>query len=546
FADAVAWHPNTTDPTLRSLVETALSASGLLGASLRRDGAHTTAWSVDANGNVVHPNLATVLVADPTHPDAALADRVLHRVPLLDNSEAAGSPAGLVIGRDGTFSVGPLHGRPPGTDDAGQLRPAEYVGAAQRRAAALKRAAELEEQAASLELDATRHDQTAGQLAGNASKISSATQNFPPRSAAHTAEATRAVAAGRAANAAQDATDAEQAAAEQAEIAQERRLEWEQRTRARGLPIDVSQLTSLRDNGERNAKELTTLAKQLAERFTARLDRLAADIRDDNVRTDKLAQHHADTTTAVRNAQRITNEHQALVEAVGLNANVAVNRHAQAVTARNALAGELTRASRQADEARQTVERRGYDLEQAQRQVNDARPPVTAAQRQLRTLLNVGGVAEVLFDPDAIPDLDNIDALVAAVGRAVQGRRTTSRRTLRERYDDSRAELAGLWTLDPGDTIENLDTYHLTHDTVGYTPPAAADAGRQLRERAQAALDRAEESALREFVIGRLPLAIGTAWVTMEDWVKAVNRKMQNATASSGVRVRINKALPKT
>jgi hypothetical protein len=50
---------------------------------------------------------------------------------------------------------------------------------------------------------------------------------------------------------------------------------------------------------------------------------------------------------------------------------------------------------------------------------------------------------------------------------------------------------------------------------------------------------------LREFVIGRLPLAIGTAWVTIEDWVKAVNRKMQNATASSGVRVRINKALAK-
>jgi hypothetical protein len=119
------------------------------------------------------------------------------------------------------------------------------------------------------------------------------------------------------------------------------------------------------------------------------------------------------------------------------------------------------------------------------------------------------------------------------------------RRLLRERYDTCRADLAGLWTLDPGDTYDGLDTFILTHDGVAYTPPASAEAGRRLRDRAQQALNKAEESALRDFVIGRLPLAIGTAWVRIEDWVKDVNRKMQKAAASSGVGVRISKALVK-
>jgi hypothetical protein len=116
---------------------------------------------------------------------------------------------------------------------------------------------------------------------------------------------------------------------------------------------------------------------------------------------------------------------------------------------------------------------------------------------------------------------------------------------LRERYDTCRAELAGLWTLDPGDPCEGLETYVLTHDSAGYSPPAAAETGRRLRDRAQAALNNAEESALRDFVIGRLPLAIGTAWVSIEDWIKDVNRKMQKAAASSGVGVRISKELVK-
>jgi hypothetical protein len=61
--------------------------------------------------------------------------------------------------------------------------------------------------------------------------------------------------------------------------------------------------------------------------------------------------------------------------------------------------------------------------------------------------------------------------------------------------------------------------------------------------KAQAALDMAEEAALRDFVVGRLPSAIGTAWTRLHDWVHDVNRKMRSASASSGVGVQVRARL---
>ncbi len=40
-------------------------------------------------------------------------------------------------------------------------------------------------------------------------------------------------------------------------------------------------------------------------------------------------------------------------------------------------------------------------------------------------------------------------------------------------------------------------------------------------------------------MIGRLPAAISTAWTRLRDWVREVNSKMRNATASSGVGVQV-------
>jgi hypothetical protein len=530
FADAVDWHPGFASPTERALVETALAASGLLGAALQSDGVRTDMWQVDATGTPVTPNLTSVLVIDPDHPQSAVAERVLLRVALHDTSTPS---AGLVVGRDGSYTAGPLRGRPP------QLANAEHVGAAQRRAAALARADALDAEATGLDAQATEHRKTAQHLRGDASRVEAALSEFPKSTAAARAEAIRAAAATRAAETQQTADDAAELAGQLTETAHALRLAWEQRTRARHLPIGVLELQQLRDDGERRARELDAKAKKLQERVMPRLDRLAASAADDQERNERLNRQHADATVIVERAARLAAEHEALVRAVGLDAATAVAQHADARGRRDNLEGQLGASAKAVTEAENLVRELGFEKRRAEQRIEDAGPPLAAALRRLRVLLDVNGVSALLA---VRPDQDD---LIDALGSAVAGKRTVRQRLLRERYDTCRTELAGLWTLDPGDTVETLDTYLLTHDGVGYAPPDAADAGRQLRDRAQQALNRAEESALRDFVIGRLPLAIGTAWVHIEDWVQAVNRKMRNASASSGVGVRIARSLSK-
>lgn len=71
------------------------------------------------------------------------------------------------------------------------------------------------------------------------------------------------------------------------------------------------------------------------------------------------------------------------------------------------------------------------------------------------------------------------------------------------------------------------------------TPSEAAELSGSVAERARTQLEEAEESALRDFIIGRLPTAIGVAWTELRDWVTDVNKKMVNASASSGVGVEV-------
>jgi hypothetical protein len=114
-----------------------------------------------------------------------------------------------------------------------------------------------------------------------------------------------------------------------------------------------------------------------------------------------------------------------------------------------------------------------------------------------------------------------------------------ARKTVRERADSVRTRLAGVWALDPGDDHGDLLTYVLTHRDSTYTPPQAAAHAKMLEQRAEQALAASEERALRDFVVGRLPAAISTAWTRLRDWSIEVNRRMRSAAASSGVGVQV-------
>jgi hypothetical protein len=154
----------------------------------------------------------------------------------------------------------------------------------------------------------------------------------------------------------------------------------------------------------------------------------------------------------------------------------------------------------------------------------------------LRSILQVHGVAESVLDKEPLADEANLLGQIAA---KTQGRRTLTVRTVLEKADEVRAKLAGIWSLDPGDSHGELITFVLRYRDGAYTPTDAAAHAQRLRQRAEAALQVSEEKALREFVIGRLPNAIGTAWTRLHDWQLQVNRKMQSAAASSGVSVQV-------
>ena len=124
----------------RASIEAALHAAGLLDAWLTPEGALLDPATLDTLLRPAAPvasgrSLAAVLCADPAAAlDAALIDRVLATVAY--GPTALGTGAQAAIGADGSFVLGPLHGR-------AAKEQAEHLGAAARAARRARRLAEV-------------------------------------------------------------------------------------------------------------------------------------------------------------------------------------------------------------------------------------------------------------------------------------------------------------------------------------------------------------------------------------------------------------------
>lgn len=542
---ALEWSPHLTDPNDRALVENAMATSGVLSARLTGGGVSTRAWQIRPTGPVAAHNLTAVLEVDKAHPLSAVAEEVLRRIalcPTATPADGAEASPSLVIGRDGTFRAGQLIGRPPGTDDRTLLPNAQHVGGAQRRAAALARAAVLDQEADELEDQAAAARSTAEQLQRTAAAIENRAGSFPPTCALTQAEAGRVVKAKEAARRHREATVANadaQAAAEH--VASERRA-WAERTQARSLPPDLDRLTVIHTESTSAASALVAAATILGGRLRSRLERLIEDVRRLDEAISGLPVLRTNAVSAHDKAAETSEKVEVLRANAGDAAQKAVNAHASASAKRDALRKQQDPARRKVDEATEAVNRVDERLKTAHETQQAAQPAADTRRRELQALLDVPGVTDVLFNTSG-EDLPPDDQLLTTVSAALDGKRTYGRKTLRERYDAARAALAGTWTLDPADSYGELDTFVLTHDDVPFTPIAAARRAEELKERAQAALDAAEEAALRDFIIGRLPSAIGTAWTRLHDWITDVNRKMRSAAASSGVGVQVRARL---
>ncbi|WP_088290509.1 SbcC/MukB-like Walker B domain-containing protein [Kineosporia sp. A_224] len=557
LAVALEWAPTCSDPRERALVETALAASGLLAATLSSSGAETTSWRVGPFGLPMTASLAGVLTVDPTHPLADVAADVLRRIAVRESAEprpglapddASAGPGGtgsedegvtIVIGRDGTFRAGPLVGHAPGADDATALPPAQHIGAAQRLAAALARADQLDHDAEVLEGQAVAAIEDADRLARRADNVDRRAGAFPTTDDLERYEARRAAAATRAHELSRAAHDAVTAAQEAAEAAAGARREWAERTCGRDLPADVDELDTIRADSGRTADTLHRAAAAITGSLRRRVERLHSDAASVDAAATDLTTLRMAALDAHDEAAGTAEKVRTLQALSGDDARTAVEEHHRAVEERD-LASRRVRPARE-DVVRWTseVSTLAERLLTAQGTERDARPVADGRRSALAALLTVPGVSEVILGGATTA----ADGTLDEVGAALAGRRSAGRKSLRERYDTARAALAGTWALDPGDSQGELDTFVLTHDDVTYTPPTATRRAAELKERAQAALAAAEESALRDFVIGRLPSAIGTAWTRLHDWVTDVNRKMRAAEASSGVGVRVRARL---
>lgn len=543
FANAVDWLDETglqADDTTRALVESALASSGVLGATLTDSGVRTDAWALTATGPVAASSLAGLIRADPAHRLADVARAVLERVALAET--AADPPAELAaaIGRDGTFRIGVITGRAPGTDDHGAAPPSRYVGARQRRAAALAEAERLETFGNDLDGQAAAEEATASRLRREADEVRARARSFPATTLLATAERDRASAAYVAGQARGRAE--ESAARAEAARAHARALSdaWRDQVLAMSLPAEPDQLAAAREAAASAGRGLRDAATAM-DRHHATLLRLNARLATTAEDRSRLAGLHTAASTAYTEARRARLEYERLEAAYGRDAAELASRLSDAerreVDAReDVAAGRLLR-----DEAVVAESRAGVEARHAAESADAKQPAASAALDALRRLVTVPDVADAI-----LRDVEPAEgaALIRQVREAVQDVTTWSKRKVAETYETARAQLAGVWAVDRTDGYgDQLDTYQCTYDGTVLTPAASGRLARELADRAARQLHEREEAALRDFIVGRLPAAIGTAWTEQGDWVTDVNRKMGAASASSGVGVRVRTTL---
>jgi hypothetical protein len=534
---ALDWRPGFDEPRARALIEASLAVAGLLGAALDREGARTAHWWVTPSGPIEQVNLSSALAVDPAHALAPVASAVLERirlVPTADNDDEVEPDGALCIGRDGTFRTGVLRGRVPGAYDPVQLPSASHVGARRRREAALARAARLDEEAQALEDRAVENERLSASCVADAKAATALGAAFPPREALRGAEARR----GELVKQAGEAQDASETARTAASLAQaeldRRRAAWVEHTQRRGLPSDLTELARLRDDGKRIAKTLewtATRVQQLSKRLKSALDRHAQ-----ATKATDLVQAEAEAAAALRDATALDVAVRTLEETSGDQIKDVLARHEQASRRASELRGKLpgSRALHEELASQAAVARNRHESAQ-QRYRDETQPRADATRRSLRALLELPGVLAAVLGDEPLHE----PRLLEQLERLLAGRRTLTTKTVFERADAVRARLAGVWSLDLRDDQAGLLQFQLTHRDESFTPMEAAIRAEKLRQRAEKALAASEEHALRDFVIGRLPNAIATAWVRLQDWVDEVNRKMRSAAASSGVGVQV-------
>ncbi|WP_330481494.1 SbcC/MukB-like Walker B domain-containing protein [Streptomyces sp. NBC_00724] len=550
FGAAVDWKAATVPPGPgRDVLEAAIAATGLLGAALTEHGvAHGVGWQVRADGPALAAplSLASVLTAVPGHPFEAVAAAVLERIAYLPSAAALTDEggAGLAIGADGTFRAGPLVGHPT---LRGNVLPAAHIGMDARRAAAMREAATAQRECEALQHAAAGRLRAAQYLSGFARQVESFAESFPGHlvEEAAAAEATRAESARVEADARAEAARKDRLASEKEAGHRAALDQWRDQAAAFHLPDDPTLVEAEAHAAGRRHEVLGKAAEQMAgirneltglkaAAQAAQADRAQAE--ECRAQAEESHRRAADAEAALEACRQRSDLSELDLEQAVAAADQA---HAEAVAQLAAQRTAHTEAvGNDSDCARAYAE--------AVRRLEESRPAAEAALALVRERLAAPGLSRAVGwqGDSASPEGDWLDELKTRLSRVPEPERGLDECTdalrlhLREEPDDG-------WSLGYGPAPEPMPAHQLAFAGRRFSPPAAAEEAAIRRDQALAAYNAADAQTLQRFVLGRIPAAISTAWVELQDWVRDINAQMSLAAASSGVGVRIDVSVRK-
>lgn len=546
FADGV-------DSERAAALEAALESSGLLDAWVRPDGAvldaHTRDVVLAAGPVLAGPTLVDALVPAPAKDSPVPADTVravLARVRLAAHAAPAG-PDTVCVGWDGTWRLGPLHGR------AGK-RAAQYVGAGARAAERARRLAEVDERIRDTETRVEQAKQLLDRLAGRIERLDTWLAAVPSPAALLEAWAT---------------VRSEQAVCDRDRAALTDRLEQARRARAHAAKAarELAELADLHalptDRAGLRARD-TALdgLDRLAEAQAERGDRLRGELErwmDARARAD-AKRRHADETAA--EAERVKAgakaarlEYETLRETFGAAVEELQRRLREVEEELDRATGDRKAAE---ERLREWDRKRGAHKEQtdqARRAVVEHAPVLATALHDFGVLHEVEGLLWTVFDRPA--EADEVAALTSAaayaVGDAVPQAVQRLARDLAARRPDQPVRgttVLGRWNeLLSGDAGATQPRYFEQHgvvvvvgrDQTGEHPISVL----ARRMAAKLAADRElfterEGRIFTDHLLGDLGDALRKRRQEAEELVAAMNRLLANVSTSQGIRVRLD------
>ncbi len=390
-------------PHARACIEAALHASGLLDAWLTPDGALLDPATLDVVMTAAAPvssgtTLATVLRADPAAPvPAELTGRVLASVAYGPTAEAAGAEAGPAIGADGSFVLGPLHGRATKPE-------AEHLGAGARAA---RRARRLREIGAALDVLVARSEEIQvrlERLTGRAVALEAELASFPRAAGLDAALRSLGVAVAVEARARSEHEQAEAEATRHAGVLLAAEADQREHSVEHGLPpgLDDDGLVARREACSELTAVVAGVAREL-EGLNLGREALAGRRERREELVAREAARRRSAAEAEESAARLAAEHAAREAALGSEGAALRERHEQVTAALHAVrdarrSGDA--ALEQAHDAAREAARDVREAEASREVTREARESTLAAVRALA----LGGILVTALDDDVPAD----------------------------------------------------------------------------------------------------------------------------------------------